>query len=102
MEMGTYFPRIWRGLYSDDVFQIYNAISPRSVYGRKYIDSVVASSIIFDEMRNLFRYIEPQTENSSAYGHKIRELLIIACTEVETLLISPRSEFQQHKVAVSD
>jgi len=85
LEMGAYFPRIWRGLYSEDCFQVYNAISPRSIYGGKYIGSVVATSIIFDEMQTLFRYIEPQTRNNAAYGHKLRELLIIACTEVETL-----------------
>ncbi|RYE38341.1 MAG: hypothetical protein EOP48_27245, partial [Sphingobacteriales bacterium] len=40
-----------------------------------------------DLNKKLFNYIEPAIANLSAYGHKIRELLILACTEVECLLV---------------
>lgn len=38
-------------------------------------------------LSDLFNYIEPSQINLKAYGHKIRELLILACTEVEYLLL---------------
>jgi hypothetical protein len=73
---GEYFPRLNR----------------RNV---KFHKQVRASASLFDEIRafnnicasleELFNYIEPSPLNFTAYGHKVRELLIVACTEVEYL-----------------
>jgi hypothetical protein len=35
-------------------------------------------------MTDVFRYIEPSKGNAGAYGHEIRQLLIVAATEVES------------------
>lgn len=37
-------------------------------------------------LNSIFNVIEPNEINKDTYGHKIRELLIISCTEVEYLL----------------
>ncbi|MDC5212176.1 hypothetical protein OHW47_03325 [Acinetobacter baumannii] len=42
---------------------------------------------IQNSLDELFNYIEPSTINFSSFGHKIRELLILSCTEVEYLLL---------------
>lgn len=42
---------------------------------------------IQNALDELFNYIEPSVINFSSFGHKIRELLILACTEVEYLLL---------------
>lgn len=72
---GTYFPRINKkniGFnYVNDSFHL-DVRSYRNIQSR--LDS-------------LFDYIEPNSMNFQSYGHKIRELLIIACTEVEYLLL---------------
>jgi hypothetical protein len=44
----------------------------------------LAASSIFDALELLFRYVEPANENRFVFGHKIREVLILTCTEVET------------------
>lgn len=46
-----------------------------------------AYSNIQNSLDDLFNYIEPSKKNFTAFGHKIRELLILACTEVEYLLL---------------
>lgn len=40
----------------------------------------------------LFDMLEPNQSNFNSYGHKIRELLILACTEVEYLLLKVITE----------
>lgn len=42
---------------------------------------------IQNSLDELFNYIEPSEINFLSFGHKIRELLILACTEVEYLLL---------------
>lgn len=51
------------------------------------IDEVRSFNNLTDSMNSIFNVIEPDTINEKAYGHKIRELLTIACTEVEYLLL---------------
>ena len=81
--LGQYFPRIWRGVYDVRNHYHYNSIDARKMYGSAYIGSNVAASSIFDAVESLFKFVEPAEENLSAYGHKIREALILTCTEVE-------------------
>jgi hypothetical protein len=38
---------------------------------------------VFEHLEEVFRYIEPVSENLVAHGNKIREMLILACTDVE-------------------
>jgi hypothetical protein len=84
LEIGRYFPRIWRGIYDVGNHYSYNSVNARKVYGKTYISSNVAALSIFDALELLFRYVEPTSENRSAFGHKIREVLILTCTEVES------------------
>ncbi|OQV40445.1 hypothetical protein BZ160_14260 [Pantoea vagans] len=48
-------------------------------------DETLAYDNIIQELTEIFRTVEPEQGNFSAYGNRIRELLIIACTEVEYL-----------------
>ena len=83
-ELGLYFPRIWRGVYDLDRFYCYNPIDARSIYPGVYVGANVAASSIFESVRRLFLFLEPAKENLPTFGHKIREGLILACTEVES------------------
>ncbi|WP_213991532.1 hypothetical protein [Sodalis sp. dw_96] len=51
-------------------------------------DEVRAYNNITSYLLNIFDFIEPDYKNLSAFGNKIRELLILSCTEVEYLLSS--------------
>jgi hypothetical protein len=62
----------------------YNAVNVRSVYGYRYTQSAVAAASLFDQLVEIFRHVEPSTSNYLTYGHKIRELLLLACTEIES------------------
>jgi hypothetical protein len=47
-------------------------------------NTVHAAQGLFRDLREVFRYIEPRTmANRRTYGHETRNLLVLACTEVE-------------------
>jgi len=82
--LGTYWPRVWRGWYSGDyTLSTYNPVDARMVYQTKFVQSTVAASSLFSYLIDIFRNVEPASENLTTFGHKIRELLILVCTEVE-------------------
>ena len=72
---GSFYPRISR----ENIFFSY--------VSEQFLQDVRAYQNIQYSLDGLFNYIEPSASNLSAYGHKIRELLILACTEVECLLV---------------
>ncbi|MFA5978714.1 MAG: hypothetical protein WC818_10735 [Pseudomonas sp.] len=72
---GSFYPRVSR----ENIF--FNYVS------EQFLQDVRAYQNIQYSLDGLFNYIEPSASNLSAYGHKIRELLILACTEVECLLV---------------
>jgi hypothetical protein len=39
---------------------------------------------LFSRLRNIFQIIEPTTAHDRVFGHELRQLLILACTEVES------------------
>lgn len=79
---GQYHPRVWRGIHRLG-FDGYDKLSPLGVYGQTYMRSIVAAESLFNEVKELFRVVEPQAENFDCFGHRIRELLILLCTEIE-------------------
>jgi hypothetical protein len=82
-KIGTYHPCIWRGTYDSKRMHCYNAVDARSVYGSTYIRTNIAATSLFDQMQDLFKCVEPSAANMQAFGDRIRELLILTCTEVE-------------------
>jgi hypothetical protein len=98
-KIGTYHPRIWRGLFDPSRLHCYNAVDARSVYGSEYIRTNIAASSLFDQMQELFRCIEPASANMQTFGNKIRELLILTCTEVESCW---RAVLEQNSVVPKD
>jgi hypothetical protein len=76
LSLGEYHPRIWRPTYSP---------SPDKFCSREWTTSLQAARNLFLDMRAIFRCVEPGVgANSKAYGHDMRELLLLACTEVES------------------
>ncbi len=75
LDVGEYHPRIWRGQFSP---------RPSQTHQLAWTMSVQAARNLFLDMREVFRCIEPSSANLLGYGHRIRELIILACTEVES------------------
>ena len=76
-EPGIFYKRIWRPLVTGG--SLYQTISQE-----KLTESFVSLKILLNKLEELFETIEPTLSNSSAYGHKIREILLLACMDVES------------------
>lgn len=48
-----------------------------------YPKSLTHLRVMADELRQIYQHIEPTNANMECFGHKSRNLLIIACTEAE-------------------
>ncbi|QEL56743.1 hypothetical protein [Chromobacterium paludis] len=84
LSCGRYFRRVWRGIFRPMNPNLnYNPIHSHRIYQSAYTNSLVASESLFLSLREIFKNIEPSTNNLNTYSHKIRELLILACTEIE-------------------
>jgi hypothetical protein len=75
---GTFFPRINRDSSNLYLHQISSS---------SFIDEVRAFYNIIDTMEDFFKVVEPTKENINTFGHRIREVLTVACTEVEYLFL---------------
>ncbi len=74
---GTFYKRIWRPLACAGSF--HKAISQEKLNG-----SFVSLRILLNKLEGLFETIEPDSANLNTYGHKIREIILLACMEVES------------------
>ena len=74
-EVAAYHPRIYRPVFSPD---------PLITYDVDCLQSVQAARNIFARLREVLRVVEPDC--ADAYGHGIREVLLLACMEVESSL----------------
>jgi hypothetical protein len=74
---GTYYKRMWRPNVG-----MARPLETASTQART--QASVSLQILLDKVENLFLTIEPSMENFSAYGHTIREILLLACMEFES------------------
>ena len=85
IEPGVYYPRIWRGYRAEhNPFVTYDALNPRAIYGVAYTQSAIAMDSLLDYLGGIFKYVEPVDSNLQTFSHKIREVLILVCTEIES------------------
>lgn len=77
--VGESIKRVWRpGLY--DYTEMLDALNNTETELR---DSLQSLRILLDKLDELLLFIEPQGNGINTYSYKTRELLILACTEVE-------------------
>jgi hypothetical protein len=72
---GQFHKRMWRG-------QMIAGARALGM-GRQERDSVRVSRMLAARLQDIFHYIEPEARHDVVYGHEVRSLLILACTEVE-------------------
>lgn len=77
---GEFCPRIWRGDESP--------LPADAGFLGESVSTVRVVRLLLDRLAELFTYIEPSRPNDTTFGIAQRELLILACTEVETALRS--------------
>lgn len=77
--IGETTKRVWRpGLYNYS--EMLEALGNTEIELR---DSLQSLRILLDKLDELFLFIEPQGNGINTYSYRTRELLILACTEVE-------------------
>lgn len=84
LPIGNTIEGIWRPslYYSDDIENALN-IDPY-----EKLSAQQALRVLIEKLDDILLYIEPSQSGLASYGHKNRELLILACTEVENLWTS--------------
>lgn len=84
LPIGDAIESIWRPslYYSDDIQNALNI----DVYEQRSAEQ--ALRVLIDKLDDILLYIEPSQSGLASYSHKCRELLILACTEVENLWTS--------------
>lgn len=81
---GHYNPRVWRGIPPKNLLDSgYNGLTLGQAEYHLYLESTHSATSLLEELTTLFRTIAPAPANDTAYGHRVREFLILACTEVE-------------------
>jgi hypothetical protein len=76
LDVAQYHPRVHRPCSPRFPYQI-------ATYPKIIEKSAVAVEILIQRMHHLFHVIEPDPDNLRAYGHEIRNLLLLGCMEVE-------------------
>lgn len=99
IEPGLYYRRVYRPLIKKSEKNLTQNEKLKSLENRilnypDYIpnDTILQNKCIFqmsilkDILLNIFKTIEPTPENLKAYGHNLRNLIILSCIEVESQL----------------
>lgn len=73
---GQYHPRIWRGNESP--------LPEEAGLGHAFIESLLICNQMASQLREIFYYVHPDQRHLDVYGHRPRELTLLACTELES------------------
>ncbi|MFI8008664.1 hypothetical protein ACIF8R_00520 [Acinetobacter sp. ABJ_C4_1] len=84
LPIGQSIEGVWRPslLYSEDIQNALNI----DMYEQRSAEQALL--ILLDKLDDIFLYVEPDQNGAQSFGHKSRELLILACTEVENMWVS--------------
>ena len=78
---GIYHPRIARPILSMDAQTLW---LPEDAHEQRYITGAQNQfGALIDDLRSICRVVQPAPATLAVYGHEIRNLLILAATEVE-------------------
>ena len=83
--VGFHFPRVRRGEIINGHFEPQRTLTVDACGLRAALESsVLAAKVLLEELHDICLVIEPDAAQLDAYGHRLRHLLITACTEVES------------------
>lgn len=78
MRSGDYYPRIWRGDHSPSPDKLGNVLRAQ------WVSTVRSTRMLYSRLPGLFAAVEPNKVQEETFGLLQREILILACTEVES------------------
>lgn len=83
-DAGQFYPRFYKGAYHVNLF---GRLDPIPVDDRDIlVSSFEQEEILVEELRAICRVTTPNPDTHNVYGSRIRNLLILASTEVEALM----------------
>lgn len=80
-----YRPSSFKGIFSEDSTFGYN-LDGRYIDPKEKSSLLSAAKLILKDYEELMEYVEPCDKNEDTYSHRIYELLLRTCTEVEANL----------------
>jgi|GEM_PF-941937 len=97
LDIGERYKNIYRPLLHCKVGQEGNSIANGVVNSDIYTDPPIINrieycnrlnqlEILIDDLKSIFKVIAPTQNNLKSYGHAIRNLIIIACTEIDDMM----------------
>jgi hypothetical protein len=84
LNAGEHYPRIWR---TGTAIEQFGESLPRvedTLFFPSFVRSLQQIEALFESLAQIFRVVHPTEDNLETYGSAIRDLIILACTEVES------------------
>lgn len=100
MNIGVAYNGIYRPILNEDVFRLdpedfVNDRPNLKVYkdlpignSQEYFNSLNMLEILLDDLSSIFKVVTPEKANLNSYGHEIRNIIILACTEIDAQMKS--------------
>lgn len=91
LNQGEYYPNIYRPIFSKrHTFPTPSTIDLKAYLSlfdqTEYISRLNQLKIIYHDLSDIFKYVEPDNnDNMKAYGHRIRNNIILSCTEIDSM-----------------
>lgn len=82
LDVGVIKEKVWRPGLSEDVDKALDISLDEFNRSKREL------RILLEKLKEILLYIEPCSSSMSTYGHKLRELLILTCTAIESAWLS--------------
>lgn len=97
LNCGERYGNIYRPLYTPLFSNIHNFNPLNDISPNYYIDPAIENlrdyndyirqlELILDELHDIFKVVSPEEDNLKSFGNAIRNVLILSCTEVDSLM----------------
>ena len=96
LSIGEYYPNIYRPDFSSKLQQshfikdgcpmLHEYDEPYIFNYEEYSDYVLQLDIILNELNDVFKVVAPSKENYKSYGNSIRNIIVLACTEIDSMM----------------
>lgn len=98
LDYGQYYNSIYRPLFTnnfrDGLFVPYNESVPSLNFYRdlplinyiEYSNRLRQLEIVLDDLYAVFNVVAPEKKQGSVYGHALRNIIILACTEIDSMM----------------
>ena len=96
-KIGEYYKNIYRPVVSHklQLFHLVHDGMPLSdsyddisiwYYRNEYLSHLRQLELILEELKKVFRVIEPTIDNKDSYGNTLRNIIILSCTEIDCMM----------------